>query len=82
MIVVTRLGGGAFALNQDLIERIAENPDTTITLVDGSTQLVAESMAELVELVQDARAEVIARAAARRADVLLLTDTGMATDRA
>lgn len=62
MIVLTRLGGAAFALNQDLIERADHTPDTVITLVDGTKYVIAESLTELVELVRDFRASVISSA--------------------
>ncbi|HEY0249495.1 MAG TPA: flagellar FlbD family protein [Gryllotalpicola sp.] len=64
MIVVTRLTGEALALNPDLIERIAENPDTTVHLVDGSSHLVREPMTEVIDRIHTARADVLARAAA------------------
>jgi flagellar protein FlbD len=64
MIVVTRLTREPLALNPDLIERISENPDTTVYLVDGSSHLVLEPMAEVIDRIHGARAEVLARAAA------------------
>jgi len=64
MILVTRLNGAALALNPDLVERISENPDTTIFLVDGSSHLVREPMSEVIDRIHDARAAVLARAAA------------------
>lgn len=66
MIVVTRLNREKLALNPDLIERISENPDTTVYLVDGSSHLVREPMAEVIDRIHDVRAEVLARAAAVR----------------
>jgi flagellar protein FlbD len=65
VIVVTRLTGDPLALNPDLIERIAENPDTTIYLVDGSSHLVREPMAEVIDRIHAARADVLARALAQ-----------------
>jgi flagellar protein FlbD len=65
VIVVTRLMGDPLALNPDLIERIAENPDTTIHLVDGSSHLVREPMAEVIDRIHAARADVLARALAQ-----------------
>lgn len=62
MIVVTRLNGSHFAINPDLIERIHENPDTTIFMVDGSSYIVIESLAEVVERMSVARARTIALA--------------------
>ena len=45
MIILTRLNNSRFAVNPDLVERIHSNPDTTLTLVDGTTYIVTESMA-------------------------------------
>lgn len=64
MIVLTRLKGSRFALNPDLVERIHQNPDTTIVMVDGSSFIVTESLEEVVRLVVDFRADVLARARA------------------
>lgn len=62
MILLTRLNGPVFALNPDLVERADCTPDTVITLVDGTKYLVAESLSELVALVRQYRASVIADA--------------------
>lgn len=60
MITVTRLNGGAFALNPDLIERAESTPDTVITLVDGAMYVVRESVDEIVHAVRESKAAVIA----------------------
>jgi flagellar protein FlbD len=60
MITVTRLNGGAFALNPDLIERVEQTPDTVITLVDGTKYVVRESVEEIVYRVREAKASIIA----------------------
>jgi flagellar protein FlbD len=62
MITVTRLNGSQFAVNPDLIERIHENPDTTLVLVDGSTYIVTESMATVIDLIAAYRARVVSLA--------------------
>ncbi len=62
MIRVTRLGGPEFALNPDLIERADSTPDTVITLADGTKYVVAESLDDLLRLVRDYRAGIVARA--------------------
>jgi len=62
MIVLTRLNGSTFAVNPDLIERIQENPDTSIVLVDGTTFIVLESTEDIIEAVASYRARVIALA--------------------
>jgi flagellar protein FlbD len=62
MIVVTRLNGSRFAVNPDLIERIQENPDTTLVMVGGATYVVREGLAAVIRLVADYRALVLATA--------------------
>lgn len=49
VIELTRLNGIPFVLNCDLIETVAENPDTTIHLINGNLHIVKESMAEVVQ---------------------------------
>ena len=49
MITVSRLNGKPFVVNAELIRSIEENPDTTITLINGDHIIVLESMAEIVE---------------------------------
>lgn len=60
MIVVTRLNGPQFAVNPDLLQRIESTPDTILTLIDGTKYIVAESMAEVTDLVVGYRARVVA----------------------
>jgi flagellar protein FlbD len=60
MISLTRLSGSVFALNPDLIERIDRTPDTVITLLDGSKYVVAESLATVVAIIRNHRAEIVA----------------------
>jgi flagellar protein FlbD len=62
VILLTRLGGPVFALNPDLIERADCTPDTVITLVDGKKYIVAESLPELISLIRQYRATVVADA--------------------
>lgn len=64
MVTLTRFSGVPFALNPDLIERVDETPDTVITLVDGTKYLVKESLAEVVALVMEYRARLLAAAGA------------------
>ncbi len=49
MISVTRLNGKAIVVNADLIRSVEENPDTTITLLNGDHIIVQESMSQVVE---------------------------------
>lgn len=60
--MLTRLGGPAFALNQDLIERADCTPDTVLTLVDGTKYVITESLAEVIGLIRAFRASVISEA--------------------
>ncbi len=64
MIVVTRLNNTRFAVNPDLIERIQSSPDTTLTLVGGTSYIVTESMEQVIEMIASYRAGVISRARA------------------
>jgi flagellar protein FlbD len=49
MITVTRLSGKPMVVNVDLIRSVEENPDTTITLVNGDHIIIKESMREVVQ---------------------------------
>ena len=49
MITVTRLNGKPMVVNAELIRSVEENPDTTITLINGDHVIITESMAEVVE---------------------------------
>jgi flagellar protein FlbD len=49
MITVTRLNNKPMVVNAELIRTVEENPDTTITLVNGDHIIVREPMAEIVE---------------------------------
>ena len=62
MIVVTRLNATRFAINSDLIERIQENPDTVVFMVNGAKYVVTESMEEVIALVAGYRARVVSLA--------------------
>lgn len=53
MITLTRLNGKRFVLNAELIRTVEENPDTTITLVNGDHFIVSEPMQRVVELAID-----------------------------
>ena len=64
MILLRRLGGPLFTLNPDLIERAEATPDTVVTLIGGNKYVVCESLDELVELIRDYRARIIAAAEA------------------
>ena len=62
MILLTRLGGPVFALNPDLVERADCTPDTVIPLVDGKKYIVAESLPEVISLIRQFRATIVADA--------------------
>ena len=63
-MLLRRLGGPLFTLNPDLIERAEATPDTVVTLIGGNKYVVCESLDELVELIRDYRARIIAAAEA------------------
>lgn len=68
MILLTRLNGSTFAVNPDLVERIQEQPDTTVVLVDGTTFIVTETIDEVISEIAEYRARVIALAHAMHFD--------------
>lgn len=61
MIVLRRLGGQLIALNPDLIERVEATPDTVVTLIDEKKFLIEEDLDDVLRLITDYRAYVIAR---------------------
>ena len=50
MITVTRLNGKKFVVNAEQIRTVEENPDTTITLLNGDHLIVKEHMQDVVDL--------------------------------
>lgn len=47
MIFLTKLDGKEFMINEQYIETVNETPDTVITLFNGHSYIVRESMKEL-----------------------------------
>jgi uncharacterized protein YlzI (FlbEa/FlbD family) len=74
MILLRRLGGPLFTLNPDLIERAEATPDTVVTLIGGNKYVICESLDELVELIRDYRARIIAAAEAMMIENNLTSD--------
>lgn len=62
MIRLTRLNGSEFALNPDLVHRAEANPDTVLSLVDGTRYVVTETVDEVIALVVAFRARVVREA--------------------
>ncbi len=58
MIVVTRLDNRVIVINAELIKMIEATPDTIITLVNGDTVIVRESVQEVVRRAVDYAREV------------------------
>ncbi len=61
MIALTRLGGSDFVLNPDLIERVESTPDTIIVMVDATRYVVSQTVTEVIELIREDRARLLAR---------------------
>ena len=53
MISTTRLNGKPIVINSELIRTVEENPDTTITLINGDRIIVRDSMKDIVSKVID-----------------------------
>lgn len=49
MIILTTINGNRICLNDDLIYKIEEAPDTIITLTDGKILRVANKTEEIIE---------------------------------
>ena len=49
MIMITRLDKRRVVVNADLIKMIESTPDTILTLINGDTVIVRESVDEVVE---------------------------------
>jgi flagellar protein FlbD len=62
VIMLTRLDGTRFAINDEQIERIEETGTTVIRVVNGNRYPVQESLEEVVERIADFRAAVLSRA--------------------
>ncbi|MFM7537327.1 MAG: flagellar FlbD family protein [Acidimicrobiales bacterium] len=63
MILLTRLNGQHFAINPDHIERVDANPDTVVTLFEGTKYVVTESIDVVIERIAGFRARVLSLAA-------------------
>jgi flagellar protein FlbD len=61
VIRLTRLDRHEVVLNCDLIELVDARPDTTIRLVTGQSQVVRESVDEVLARIRDWRASVLER---------------------
>lgn len=62
MILLTRLNGSQIGINPDLIERVDSSGDTVVSLIDATKYVVAESPADVVELIIEFRGRVLAEA--------------------
>ena len=58
MITVTRLDRRVVILNADLIKMIESTPDTIITLLNGDTVVVRETLDEVVRRATDYQRQV------------------------
>lgn len=52
MINLTRMGGKDVLVNEDWLEWVEENPDTTLVFASGSKLLVKQSVAEVLGLME------------------------------
>ena len=58
MILLTKLRGGTFVINCDLIETVSEKPDTTILLTNGDIYIVQETMQPQIDKAIDYRQKI------------------------
>ncbi len=58
MIILTSISGKEFCLNDDLIYKIEEAPDTIITLVDGKIIRVSDKTEEIIEKIIEYKRQI------------------------
>lgn len=58
MIILTSINGKKFCLNNELIYKIEEAPDTIITLVDGKILRVIEDTDKIVEKIVEYKRKI------------------------
>ncbi len=58
MIILTKLNKVRIAINDDMIETIAENPDTTIHLSNGNIYIVRESTEDIIQKIVEFRRKI------------------------
>jgi len=51
MILLTKLGGKEVLINERQIETAQETPDTVITMINGHTYIVTETIEEIMDKV-------------------------------
>jgi flagellar protein FlbD len=59
MIVLTRLNGSRFGINDEQIERLEDGPNAVVVLVNGNRYTALESLDEIVDAIVDYRARVL-----------------------
>ena len=47
MVILTKLNGNDIMINENNIEYVTETPDTVITMINGHSYIVKESMEEI-----------------------------------
>lgn len=49
MVILTKLNGQSFTINDDLIETLEQTPDTVIVMTTGNKYVVKESPEEIID---------------------------------
>jgi len=58
MITLTRLNKRVVVINAELIKMLEETPDTLVTLINGDTMMVTESVDEVVRRAIDYQRQI------------------------
>ena len=53
MIYLNKLSGEKIMVNCDMIELVTENPDTVVSMENGHSYIVEESMDEILSLIKE-----------------------------
>lgn len=58
MVILTKLNGQQFTLNEDLIETVEQTPDTVIAMTTGNKYVVKETPDEIITRVIEFRRKI------------------------
>ena len=58
MVILTKLNGQQFTLNEDLIETVEQTPDTVIAMTTGNKYVVKETPDEIITRVIQFRRKI------------------------
>lgn len=58
MVILTKLNGQSFTVNDDLIETLEQTPDTVIVMTNGNKYVVKETPEDIIDKIVDFRRRI------------------------